>query len=528
MSIDELAGSFKFLGKAIIAANDETSKQAETFRQLGISITDSSGNLKPSIDLFKEIATALSKIPDGARKSTIEMELFGRSGVKLTEIMNLGGEAIQSRIDRGIELARVTEDDAEAANDLIRAQSELTQAWTGAKEKLGMELLPALTLVTSAITFFAEGSDEAVISAGGMVAMSNPVTAAWYSIAKSISVAADALNYYNTLEENQKNADASVKNAADRAQDKKIQDARALGRALGDAYNQPTESNPDTATQSMNPGGPWVAPTTVARPSTRGSRGSRASGPSPADDIKLESEPQYQRLLALQEFMDEQKVLEDEKTASAHEETLAKMQAFSDYELELFIQSNDAKLAEQKRFSDMYKAMGISVWQGGTDIMAQNLAKMVQGQKVGAKAMIKATGQMMGGIAAQMGSFYIAEGAAKVAESGWPPNPLALEAGWGEIYAGIGLKTLGSLLGGGGGGGGGGKGGKGGGGGKGAGRLASAPDQAALPATAPVAAGTATINIVGGDAATFTGKQVRDLVEKINEQTAKGMILRYQ
>jgi hypothetical protein len=60
----------------------------------------------------------------------------------------------------------------------------------------------------------------------------------------------------------------------------------------------------------------------------------------------------------------------------------------------------------------------------------------------------------------------------------------------------------------------------------GGGKVKSAPEQAALPAAGTTTGGTATINIVGGDTAMFTGKQVRVLIEQINDELGKGMELR--
>lgn len=64
----------------------------------------------------------------------------------------------------------------------------------------------------------------------------------------------------------------------------------------------------------------------------------------------------------------------------------------------------------------------------------------------------------------------------------------------------------------------------GGGGGGGGGPVASAPSPAQAAPTGPT--GYATINIVGGDSATFTGAQVRALIEQINDEVAKGMVVR--
>jgi hypothetical protein len=530
MSIDELAGSFKFLGKAIIAAEDETSKQAETFKSLGISITDSSDNLKPSIDLFKEIATALSNIPDGARKSTIEMELFGRAGVKLTEIMNQGGEQIQENIDRGKQLALVTKEDADEAQKLIDATAELNLAWQGSKQRLGGELIPAIILAKEALTFFIEESDKSIISAGGMVALSNPVTAAWYAIARAIGGATDALNYFNTIEQNQKNADQSTRNAANARHQQNLKGARNQGAAAAAYYNQPTESNPDTATQSTAPVGPYLAPTTV--PKNKRTGGSGGGGKTPAE---IAAEELAARDKVIAEWTAQNNKDIDAEFQFKQDQASLEIQASIDAdmeELERIKTHNDEIIAEEKRKKDAILAYGTQAWQGATDIMANALGRMVAGQKVSGKELTKALGAMTGEIISQMGTELMAQGIKTFFTGvGYASNPATaalgasmMTAGGVQMTEGMGLKVLGSTLGAlSSGGGGGGKGG----GGHGGGKVASAPAQAALPAAGAGTGGTATINIVGGDEAIFSGKQVRALVEQINEQTAKGMTLRF-
>jgi hypothetical protein len=86
-----------------------------------------------------------------------------------------------------------------------------------------------------------------------------------------------------------------------------------------------------------------------------------------------------------------------------------------------------------------------------TDMMVRNLSSgvsdMIGALVGGEKNMGKAAGKMFGNMANSAGQFFMAEGLAKVAQGGWPPNPLALSAGWGEIYAGTALTALGGILG---------------------------------------------------------------------------------
>jgi hypothetical protein len=527
MSIDELAGSFKTLGKNVIAAQDPLSNQADVFKQLGISITDASGNLKPSIDLFKEIATAVSKLPDGFQKSTIEMQLFGGAGVKLNEILNKGGAEIDAAIRRGIELAVVTKDDADAAQELIDANAELSLSWIGLKNELAGGLNPALTKFISNLTYFIEECKNAELTidmfkeslASGETPMFS-IIGVVYQMSRAFGFLADAVKeaYTDYLywvdiasgenplsryeREAQANADASVRKSREAA--RAAAEAKAKAVSGGD-----TPANGSTGTAA---GG--------------------SSGPTPAEIAAEE----HAALMALEAEWDAQH-LKDVEGAWQYEQDQALLELETlmeqgEIELQVIKDKNDAIIAEERRKAEQILAWETMAWQGGTDIMADALGRMIAGQKVSGKEMLKATGQMFGGILSQMGTELIGEGIKTYFTGvGYASNPYTaaiganmMAAGGTQMAEGMGLKVLGSTLGALSSGGSSGGGGGGGGGGKAASApVASAPGAAAGAAALP--GGTATINIVGGDSAIFSGAQVRTLIESINDELAKGMTL---
>ena len=69
--------------------------QVEAFKALGISIQDANGNIKPTIDLFKEVADRFSQTADGAGKVAVAQDLLGKSGSSLIPVLNQGAAALE-------------------------------------------------------------------------------------------------------------------------------------------------------------------------------------------------------------------------------------------------------------------------------------------------------------------------------------------------------------------------------------------------------------------------------------------------
>lgn len=89
-----LAGGLEKLSKSMTAAQDGTGSAAAAYRALGISVKDSSGNLKSSDDVLKEVAAKFADAKDGAGKTAVAMEILGKSGAALIPMLNGGSEEL--------------------------------------------------------------------------------------------------------------------------------------------------------------------------------------------------------------------------------------------------------------------------------------------------------------------------------------------------------------------------------------------------------------------------------------------------
>lgn len=94
-SQEEFASSLTRLNKAIAEAASGSKDQALAFQNLGISVKDAEGNIRPTTDILSDIADAFSRVDDGAIKTQYQMALFGRSGANLNEFLSKGSAGIR-------------------------------------------------------------------------------------------------------------------------------------------------------------------------------------------------------------------------------------------------------------------------------------------------------------------------------------------------------------------------------------------------------------------------------------------------
>jgi len=141
-------------------------EQVAQFKALGISVTDASGKMKPMEQLFGEVADRFSQIKDGATKTALATDLFGKAGAQLIPLLN-GGKA---GLDDYVKMARdfgliVSKDAAPTAERFNDALEQLSFVGKGVGNQLATTLGPVLAdLATKAATFFRGDQWKAVLA----------------------------------------------------------------------------------------------------------------------------------------------------------------------------------------------------------------------------------------------------------------------------------------------------------------------------------------------------------------------------
>lgn len=119
----------------IKAGTKLTSKMASTpqiFEELGVSVTDASGNMRSVEEVFYDVVYALSQVDNATLRDQLSMEIFGKSANSLAGIIDDGGEALrvygQEALDLGLILSEDALNGANAFNDGIDKMKAQTQA----------------------------------------------------------------------------------------------------------------------------------------------------------------------------------------------------------------------------------------------------------------------------------------------------------------------------------------------------------------------------------------------------------------
>jgi hypothetical protein len=134
----------RFTRRAAEAAKG-TGEAKDVLAQMGITLTNFSGKMKPAEELLGQVADKLAKVKDPAEQLRIAFKLFDSEGVAMVNMLGQGNEQLQAMMTQAQELGFVLSDSTvagvERAND---AFNMMTTAMGGVWNKLTASLAPAL------------------------------------------------------------------------------------------------------------------------------------------------------------------------------------------------------------------------------------------------------------------------------------------------------------------------------------------------------------------------------------------------
>ena len=142
-SLTDLQTGWRRMSKAMSDADEGLAEAVRTFDALGLSIYDSSGQLKSLDAMTLEIADAFKIMTDDTKKAAIAQEVFGRSGMSLIPFLEMGSEGIKTLMEESKTLGNVwTNEMAAAAKVFDDKLTALSYNFKAMKWQLGSELMP--------------------------------------------------------------------------------------------------------------------------------------------------------------------------------------------------------------------------------------------------------------------------------------------------------------------------------------------------------------------------------------------------
>ena len=147
--IETLNPALQRLTKNMAAAMDDSSRQAQLFKAIGVSAVDASGQMRSLDSVVEDVAELFKTLPDGPEKTALALELLGKQGAGAIEFFNNGKDGLRELTDEAAAFGLiVSKETAVAAAQFNDRLDQLTFAGKGFAMQLAQEALPHLNAFT--------------------------------------------------------------------------------------------------------------------------------------------------------------------------------------------------------------------------------------------------------------------------------------------------------------------------------------------------------------------------------------------
>lgn len=148
IAMEDSAGAFAKFSKNVGAAKEkmevaraEGKLGTDIFSKLGYTLEQIQG--KNTVEVFKMIQERLRGMKDGAEKTRVEMELFGRTGYQMHAMLNMSAEQMDKVAERAKAMGLIIDDDTAAKSaKLNRELKDLENTGKRLAVSIGHELVP--------------------------------------------------------------------------------------------------------------------------------------------------------------------------------------------------------------------------------------------------------------------------------------------------------------------------------------------------------------------------------------------------
>ena len=200
VSYDSMLGSITKLTKSMGSEN-------KAFATLGVSIKNADGTMRDATDVWYEALEALGKVENETERDTLSMELFGKSAMEMSGIVDDGGAALKALGEEaeaaGTILGTDAVQNAGKFNDgLDKLKATAQQSFLSAGAALADSLLPMLEKLVQAVgkvlTWFGnlDGTTQTIILVVlGLVAALSPLLSLISTITAVLPVLSSAMAF---------------------------------------------------------------------------------------------------------------------------------------------------------------------------------------------------------------------------------------------------------------------------------------------------------------------------------------------
>lgn len=163
---EELKKGFERFNKSISEASTGIGTGIRAFDALGVSLTNQDGSLKSTDELLNEVADGFTQIKDPADKVRISMDLFGRAGAGMVNMLQNGSESLNALRGQFNEFTlELTGEQATAVEEANDRFDLLARVFASFGQQITATILPALAQFGTFIAEYIVGAARGAISA---------------------------------------------------------------------------------------------------------------------------------------------------------------------------------------------------------------------------------------------------------------------------------------------------------------------------------------------------------------------------
>ena len=143
LSLSALATGLARMSRTVNEAQLGMKEYQDILDRAGITATDSTGKMKPMDTLLGELADKFKSMPAGVEKTALAMDIFGRAGMDMIPLLNLGSEGLKKEREEAERLGIVMSGSAAQASEVFNDElTTLKKALLGVTLTIGKELMP--------------------------------------------------------------------------------------------------------------------------------------------------------------------------------------------------------------------------------------------------------------------------------------------------------------------------------------------------------------------------------------------------
>lgn len=160
VSVETIAKTHVKLEKSMLSASKGSGSQAEAFEKLGVSVTDSNGELRDADTVWQETIQKLGQMTNETERDALAQQLLGKSAAELNPLIEDGGETYKrvAELFSKYNLDLIDQDTLDKANEFNDDLDDIKSMGTLAFEMLGAKLagylLPIMSKVVDVVGKF--------------------------------------------------------------------------------------------------------------------------------------------------------------------------------------------------------------------------------------------------------------------------------------------------------------------------------------------------------------------------------------